>query len=181
MEVEKGRFCRGNTGFEGTIYKSFSMLDSRQCKSFPIGPVRPKSSLVRGPEKLKLSILSSALMMIINSSQMRSGQFLACSFSPNRILLGVSMLSKSVRLPSGLSPFVSLLVGHWVCLVSLLVSLVSLLVGHCVRLVFLLSPFVSGLVSLLVGHCVRVVCLLFLFVSLLVSLTWRMGSCLASH
>ena len=64
------------------------------------------------------------------------------------------MLSKSlclaagqrVRLPSGLSPFVSLLVGHCV-------RLVSLLVGHCVRLVPLLSPFVSGLVSLLVGHC----------------------------
>ena len=40
-----------------------------------------------------------------------------------------------VRLPSGLSP------------------LVSLLVGHCVRLVSLLSPFVSGLVSLCWSLC----------------------------
>ena len=74
------------------------------------------------------------------------------------------MLSKSVRLaagervrlPSGLSPFVSLLVT--VAALSpfcLLVSLfVSLLFGHCVRLVSLLSPSVSGLVSLLVGPCV---------------------------
>ena len=53
------------------------------------------------------------------------------------------MLSKSVhlaagqrvRLPSGLSLFV------------------SLLVGHCVRLVSLLFPFVSLLVSLLAARC----------------------------
>ena len=81
-----------------------------------------------------------------------------------------------VRLPSGLSPLVSLLVGHCV----------PLLVGHCVRLVSLLFPFVFLLVPLLVGHvsilslspvlfpflghCVRLVSLLFPFVSLLVSL-----------
>ena len=100
------------------------------------------------------------------------------------------MLSKSVRLvagqrvrlPSGLSPLVSvlvghcvpLLVGHCVRLVSLLFPFVSLLasllVGHCVRLVSLHSFFVSGLVSLPVGHCVRFVSLLLAFVSLLVSL-----------
>ena len=34
---------------------------------------------------------------------------------------------------------------------------VSLLFGHCVRLVSLVSPFVSGLASLLVGHCVCLV------------------------
>ena len=43
-------------------------------------------------------------------------------------------------LVSLLFPFVSLLVGHCVRLVSLLVSLVvPILVGHCVRLVFLFS------------------------------------------
>ena len=58
-----------------------------------------------------------------------------------------------VRLPSGLSPFVSLLVGHCVRLVSLLSTfalLVSLLVGHCVRLVslcLLLPPFLSPVLS----------------------------------
>ena len=69
------------------------------------------------------------------------------------------MLSKSVRLaggqrvrlPSGLSLLVSLLVGHCV----------PLLAGHRVRLVSLLFPFVSLLVSLvvplLVGRCVRLV------------------------
>ena len=60
-----------------------------------------------------------------------------------------------VRLPSGLSFLVSLLVGHCVRLVSLysffVSGLVSLLVGHCVRLVSLLSPFVSSLVSFLLG------------------------------
>ena len=56
-----------------------------------------------------------------------------------------------------LSPFcllISLLVGHCICLVSLLFPFVSLLLaGHCVRLVSLLSPFVSGLVSLCWSLC----------------------------
>ena len=112
------------------------------------------------------------------------------------------MLSKSlrlaagqrVRLPSGLSPLVSLLVGHCV----------PLLVGHCVRLVsihsffvsgfvsllfpfvfllvvrvvFFLFLFVSGLVPLVISHCVRLVSLLFPFVSLLVGHCVRLVSLL---
>ena len=78
------------------------------------------------------------------------GQF-TC-FSPNRLLLGVLIaFYKSVRLaaglrvrlPSGLSPFVSLLVGHCVRLVSRFFPFVS------IRLVSLLYPFVSGLFFLL--------------------------------
>ena len=82
------------------------------------------------------------------------------------------MLSKSVRLaagqrvrlPSGLSPLVCVLVGHCV----------PLLVGHCVRLVSLLFPFVSLLVSLLVDHCVRLVSLLLSFVSFLSPSCWSL-------
>ena len=58
------------------------------------------------------------------------------------------MLSKSVRLPSGLSPLVSLLVGHCVPLL--------VVVGHCVRLVsllFLFSPFLLVIVSALSPFC----------------------------
>ena len=90
------------------------------------------------------------------------------------------MLSKSVRLaagqrvrlPSGLSPLVSLCVRLVSLLFPFVSLLVSLLVGHCVRLVTLhflslslvLSPFLFPL-FLFVGHCVRLV-----FVCLLVSL-----------
>ena len=57
------------------------------------------------------------------------------------------MLSKTVRLAA----------GQRVRLPFGLSLFVSLLFGHCVRLVSLLSCLVSGLASLLVGHCVRVV------------------------
>ena len=90
-----------------------------------------------------------------------------------------------------LSPFVSgvvsLLVGHCVRLVPLLLPLSPFLslfllvtvsaLSPCVRLVSLLFPFVSLLVCLLVGHCVRLVSLLFPFVSLLVSLLVDVSKC----
>ena len=106
------------------------------------------------------------------------GQF-TC-FSPNRLLLGVLIaFYKSVRLaaglrvrlPSGLSPFVSLLVGHCVRLVSRFFFLLSpsALSPFCIPLSPAFSSFFSLLLpfaSVLVGHCVCLVSLLSPFVSL---------------
>ena len=54
----------------------------------------------------------------------------------------------------------------------------SLLVGHYVHLVSLLPPFVRGLVSVLVGPCVRLVSLLFLVASFFVGHGVRLVSLL---
>ena len=65
---------------------------------------------------------------------------LASALFPFPALLFTCLPGDLVRLVSLLFPFVSLLVGHCVRLVSLFVSLVvPILVGHCVRLVFLFS------------------------------------------